>query len=298
MYFIKKYKRGVFVKYRKGMPMPEKLAKDTKYLLKMFLNLLRHGFTVKTIYVYPHYPSSGSTLYKIADHLGYNLTNIYHSHPDIIVYWEYLTFRKEYHHLENIDTRHVVNLHSRDISKVFVDNIFKEVFGYSTSIDPMTYDKPYVKKSDINARHDGEIVDRPGEVPAKGFIYQKLIDNSTDNNQVVDLRVPVIGETLSFIYLKYRDKSIRFTNSTSKTILTKTKDVFSDIEIEKINQFCNHINLDYGELDILRDNNDGKIYIVDVNNTPQGPPRKMACRDEKHAIRALSQAFKNHFLLT
>jgi hypothetical protein len=46
-------------------------------------------------------------------------------------------------------TKKVINLYSRDISKQFIDNIHKYVFGYSTIIDPLTYKGKIVKKNDI-----------------------------------------------------------------------------------------------------------------------------------------------------
>lgn len=35
---------------------------------------------------------------------------------------------------------------------------------------------------------------------------------------------------------------------------------------------CRIMGLDYGELDVLRDTEDGKLYVADVNNTPWDPP--------------------------
>jgi len=48
--------------------------------------------------------------------------------------------------------------------------------------------------------------------------------------------------------------------------------------------------LDYGELDVLRNKNDGKIYIVDVNNTPQGPPANTEKEQGIEAIRKIGEA--------
>lgn len=277
------------------MPFLEMLVKDVKYLVRRLMNYIRSGFKNKTIYIFPHYPSSGSTIYKVANVLECNLTNKQKVNNDISVYWEYNTHRTEYDHFTNMENHEVVNLFSRDISKVFVDKAFNEIFGYSTFIDPATYAKPFVKKNDINAKHDGEILTAATD-NEEGFIYQKLIDNSAENNMVVDIRVPVVKDVLDFVYLKYRDKNIRFTNSTSRTIVKSVNEVFSNEEIGLINNFCKHINLDYGELDVLRDNDDKKIYIVDVNNTPQGPPKNLNRKDSKESIIKIANEFKLHFL--
>jgi hypothetical protein len=34
------------------------------------------------------------------------------------------------------------------------------------------------------------------------------------------------------------------------------------------------MGLDYGELDAVRDAASGRLYVLDVNNTPFGPPAK------------------------
>ena len=291
-----KYKRGIFAKYHKAMPLPERISKDFRYGLRYIVNLIKTKGISKRMLVYPHYPSSGSTIYKIANHLGFSISNIPHKKYNIAVYWEYNTYRNEYQYPESLKNIPVINLYSRDIGKVFVDEAFKDVFGYSTFIDPETYTLPFVRKNDINAKHDGQIITSGNISPEPGYIYQRLIDNSTSDGMVLDYRVPVIINTLDFIYLKYRSREVRFTNSTSRTVVRKISDIFSPDEIEKINRFCKSINLEYGELDILRDNNDGRIYIVDVNNTPQGPPKHLNRTDNRQAIKKMSAAFKSYFL--
>ncbi len=43
-------------------------------------------------------------------------------------------------------------------------------------------------------------------------------------------------------------------------------------EISNLLQFCQLMGMDYGELDVLRDRQDGRIYVVDANSTPLPPP--------------------------
>ena len=56
-----------------------------------------------------------------------------------------------------------------------------------------------------------------------------------------------------------------------------------------------NLGLDYGEIDVLRDRNEGKIYIVDVNNNPAGPPEPISALDGNLAIVRLAEAFENTF---
>ncbi len=46
------------------------------------------------------------------------------------------------------------------------------------------------------------------------------------------------------------------------------EEVFTPEEIENILKLADQLNVDYGELDILRDNEDGKVWVLDVNKTP------------------------------
>jgi hypothetical protein len=187
-------------------------------------------------------------------------------------------------------------MYNRDISKILVEKNFNEIFGYSSFINPLEYKGKAVKKNDINAKHDGEIIDCPVQKIEEGFIYQKLIDNSFSDNLIMDIRVPVIKKTVDFVYLKYRYIDIRFKNITIKSEIKKTSEIFSSEEIILINEFCKKNHLEYGELDILRDKTDNRIYIIDVNNTPQGPPANTSKKDKKFALNEIAKEFAMNFL--
>jgi len=209
----------------------------------------------------------------------------------LAVYWEYATYREEFQLLESLKEQcPVLNLYSRDISKVAVDKIHREVFGYNTFVDALSYAGKVVQKNDVNAIHDGQILQGPLAKTEAGFIYQILIDNSFSTDLVLDIRVPVVGEALDFVYLKYRNIEERFKNTTVKTEVKAIGEILSQEELKLINHFCNKMALDYGELDVLRNKNDGKIYIVDVNNTPQGPPANTEKEQGIEAIRKIGEA--------
>lgn len=290
--FNEKY-RGRFNKYHKNMPFIEVVLKDINYLVLSLKNFFRNNFKNKSILVYPHYPSRGSTIYKAGKLLGYNITNKPKKSVKTAVYWEYLTFRKEFETLEEISkTKRVINLYSRDISKKFIDKIHQDVFGYATIVDPLIYNGKIVKKNDINAKHDGVIIQGPIDSVENGFIYQRLIDNSYSNDLVMDIRVPIVSKSLDFVYIKLRSIDERFKNTTVDTKTKNIHEILNKNEIEKINEYCSTLKLEYGELDVLRDKKDGKIYIVDVNNTPQGPPANTSKQDSTFALHKLASAFE------
>ncbi|MEA3448119.1 MAG: hypothetical protein U9Q98_06675 [Bacteroidota bacterium] len=275
------------------MPYSEMLMKDINYVFLACYHWLKNGFKTKTILVYPHYPSRRSTIYSLAKQLNYNVTNRPHNKFDFAIYWEYLTFRKEFEYLESI-ARHkkVINLYSRDISKKTVDQAVKSVFGYSTFINPLIYKGKIVKKNDINAIHDGTVLNGPVDKKEDGYIYQVLINNTTDDGMVVDIRVPIIFGALSFVYEKFKPEKDRFGHPATSHV-RNIHDMLSDKEIQDINRFCEHTNLEFGELDVLRDRDSGKIFIVDVNNTPQFQS-KLSPSDRQHALHKMADALKRN----
>jgi len=268
--------------------------KDVNYLFLACLHWFNNGFTSKTILVYPHYPSRRSTIYLIAKKLHYNITNKPAKGFDFALYWEYLTFREEYAYLEGIvHKKRVINLYSRDISKEAVDRAFKTVFGYSSFIDPLTHKGKFVKKNDINAIHDGTIVEGPVEHVEAGFVYQKLINNtSVDGSMVVDIRVPVIFGTLSFVYEKFKPVDDRFGHP-AKSVVRHIHDMLTEEEIHNINRFCEHMKLEFGEMDVLRDTDTGNIYVIDVNNTPQFQS-KLSPSDRNYALHEMGEVLENN----
>lgn len=254
------------------------------------------GHLAKTILFHPSKPGYSEVLYKVCNSLGYAITTATDSRPDLVIAYEDVTERGPSSVLAELaGDHHVVNHRCHDISKVRVEAVFHDVFGYGTFVDPRTHQGLCVVKSNENARHDGEMVACPTDSLRRDAVYQKLINNVV-GDEVLDMRVPIVGEQIPFVYLKYRSLKRRFSNMNTRVSIDSPESVFSDREIEKILDFVEELGLDYGELDILRDVDDRKIYIVDVNNTPCGPPNHLGRADGVRAIHMLSESFHAEFL--
>lgn len=167
-----------------------------------------------------------------------------------------------------------------DISKTHVAKVFEEVFGYALAVDPLTFEGKMVQKSELNAAHDGQVIEGPIENPLPGCVYQKVIDNRTDHGTVLDLRCPTAKGQVPLIYLKERPEHDRFKNYNTTCILGEVNDYLSLDEQKLIARFCEQMKLDWGGLDVLRHKGDGRIYIVDVNKTDMGPPMAMRTKDK------------------
>jgi len=296
MYFLKKYNRGIKNRYRENIPFTEKVIKDLGFQFGEAINFLRNGFKHKTLLVYPDFPSSKTVIRKICRRLNINLTNRIDRKFNWALYYEDDTFRTKFEPLESLDNIKAVNLQSRDISKMHVDQIHQETFGYNTQVDPLTYQGIGVKKSNINARHDGEVLDFPIAEAEEGYIYQRLINNQITDFEVLDMRVPIVNFRIPLLYLKYRKVTERFRNTTTRTLRADPNEHLSAVEQKTIIEFARKMKLEYGELDILRDLDDKRIYIVDVNNTPFGPPANISRKQGKEAITILANTFREQFL--
>lgn len=296
-----KKKRGLMNDYRAKMPLSELVFKDIFFLLKGMLNFFKNGFRNRTVLAYPEFPSRNSTFYKICTELNYNITNRINRNFCRAIFWEDATIREHNPNIEKISkTTKVINYSSRDIRKILVDQVHQEVFGYSTRLDPRKYEGKCVRKNDINASHDGQIIDCPISDLDQRYIYQKLIDNTYDDDHVVDIRVPIIGKTIPLVYFKYKPIDSRFGNfrmvkNVKSPEIHEPEAVFSKSEIHNIMEMAEKMNIEFGEMDILRDKDDKQIYVIDVNNTPTGPSN-FSKPEYKKAIKKLSSAFIKAFL--
>lgn len=187
----------------------------------------------------------------------------------------------------------VINRHCTDISKRHVAAVLKRTFGYDLAVDPTTHHGPMVEKSDGNYTHDGRVVEGPipRSAVVEGCVYQRLID-SREGEEAIDLRTPIYGGHIPLVYIKHRPLATRFANENTFVEVREPDEVYSAEEMDLLAKFVAEMRLDFGELDVLRDGQGGRIYVVDVANTPAGPPNGLPQAPARRAIRRLSCAFR------
>lgn len=280
-------------------------------------NLIRNLITTtqkitknrKIILFYPDTPSSGFMISQILYFLGYAVTNNPDHKFDFAIKWKDATFSPRDHILCRLSAQNInmVNINCEDISKTHVDKVFHSVFGYSATVDPLTYTGKCVVKSNLNAQGNEKIITCPIDTIETGVVYNKLIDNEVEDGIVLNHRVPVFKHVIPFVSLRKSPVKQRFggIGGVISVQSVPAHDVFSEGEVCKILSFCQKIRLDYGELDILRDRNDKQLYIIDANNTPYSvmlrsnplklPPNKRLISPKERFImlQELVQAFKD-----
>ncbi len=272
-----------------------KIEEQINFLFKYRVGFIPKIFSPRAkVYFYPQPPHHRTIIFKVCKELGIKIITNPKAKYNFAFFWDDSTFCDE-SKLPAIQINNI-NGHCKDISKEKVDKVFPQVFGYDLSVDPLIYKGKCVIKSNENAQHDGRVIECPVNKLEEGVVYQKIIDNKFDENSVVDIRVPILGNTIPLVYYKFKTFEKRFTNDIFKAELHKTEDVLSAEEIKNILSFAKEMKLDYGELDILRNREDNKIYIVDVNKTPWGPPATLPEEDCETAIEKMSDVFERSFL--
>ena len=183
------------------------------------------------------------------------------------------------------------NGHCLDISKSTLDRHHHDVFGYGVNVDPTTHSGLMLEKSEGNAVHDGCEIEGPIDPNQvkEDKVYQRIIDNRTESSLFEDLRVVVINGQVPVVYRKRKSGEVRYTNETVEVDLAESpKTVLSEAEMVQIASISAKMCAEFAELDVLRDRQDGRIYCVDLNPTPYGPPAGLKESDRKSAVQQVS----------
>jgi hypothetical protein len=215
------------------------------------------------------------------------------AHADVVMHFEDATYSPNDAPTRLQRGAKLVNFGCTDVSKTNVSRASGAAFGRPLAIDPTTHVGPAVEKSEINAAHDGRIVQCPTR-PIPGRVYQRVIDNRMVANPdlVEDLRTCTVGGKPVCVFIKRRQVTKRFLNTNTEVLLRRPEEVFSPEEVAQIGAFTREIGLDWGGVDVLRDRADGNLYIVDANKTDMGPPIGLNLADKLVATRQLANAFR------
>jgi hypothetical protein len=283
-----------FVWFRNTLHVREKFAN-----IPPAVNLLSSGWSAwwprKTVLFFPEVPHWDAMEFKLCALLGYAMTPDPNQKFDVAFKRKDATF-SDSALLQRVPLSEdrILNARSVDISKRTVAKVFGDVFGYPLGVDPTRFDGAMVEKSDANSAHDGRVLQGPlpPEDLRPGRVYQRLIDNASDEKGLMlDYRLPIYGDEMPLVYLKYRPVETRFFWKNAFVKLGEPRALFSRQELDKILLLARRMGIDYGEFDVLRDR-DGRIYVTDTNNTPGGPPLALTPSDQKIALGSLVESFR------
>jgi hypothetical protein len=274
--------------YPKRMLFLERVGKEVRFRKAVRGSAQIHG-QPQFVLVHPDWPSKRASIMAYADALGWAVTN----RKDTPARFKGAV-RIQLAFDDRTEKRQAQpgmwNGHCLDISKSTLDHHHRAVFGYGLAVDPTAHTGPMLEKSEGNAVHDGREIQGPLD-PSQiqpGKVYQRILDNRTEQGLYEDLRVVVIDGQLPVVYRKRKSQDVRYTNETAEVDLaTSPKSVLSDAEIAQILAISARMCAEFAELDVLRDRQDGRIYCVDLNPTPYGPPAGIKEMDRIVAIESV-----------
>lgn len=276
-------------------PWSERVFKQLRHHTMWLWYFLKSQKKPPVLFVYPDLPSRRSSLYKMCQVLEWELTNMPRPQVLGILKFEDQT-RKNSDLPSGIAHADLIhwNRNCRDIRKSTLDSFHQEIFGYGIGLDPTAHVGEMVKKSEENAKHDGQVILGPLAIHAiqKSSVYQRVIDNRNEEGSYFDLRVVWINGVFPVMYQKFKDEKVRFTNETTSAKLVKIHDWISQEQKKKIARLLKAMHVDFAEIDVLIDRSSQLIFVVDVNPTPWGPPAQLNPRDQQIAISLSAEALK------
>jgi len=234
------------------------------------------------ILIYPDHLPDNSKIIMILDYLQYPYTYDVTEDYDLV----FNSNMKVIHKFDLDTDKPVINIHCEDVSKQFVSDRWAEISGNDISIDPRTFRGYCVEKPNLlQGANTGNVVECPYE-PKKDYVYQRIVDTRTSEAEIVDYRPVIMGFDIVMVIAKRRSITNLFGNGYRYELV---EGVFTEEEEEQLIEFS--MFFDYGEMDVMRSNYDGKLYVVDVNNIPGYG----YFRHEDLLIKT-AEEFKKHFL--
>ena len=274
--------------YPERMPMLERIGKEWRFRKAVEASKQAHG-QPQFVLVHPDWPSKRASIMAYVDALKWVVTN----RSEIPAQFNGTTVLRLAFD-DRTEKRQAQpgfwNGHCLDISKSTLDRHQHDVFGYGVNVDPTTHEGPMLEKSEGNAVHDGREIEGPlsQDYLQSGKVYQRIIDNRTESGLFEDLRVVVIRGEVLVVYRKRKSGEVRYTNETAEVDLADSpKTVFSEAEMDQIVSLSAKMCAEFAGLDVLRDRQDGRIYCVDLNPTPYGPPAGLKESDRAVALRLI-----------
>ena len=271
--------------YPNRMPLLERIGKELRFRKAVKASAEEHG-QPQFVLVHPDWPSKRASIMAFADALKWVVTNRLDT-PARFKGTVALKLAFDDRTEKRQAQPGFWNGHCLDISKSTLDRHHHDVFGYGLSVDPTAHTGPMLEKSEGNAVHDGREIEGPlsSDHLQSDKVYQRIIDNRTDGGFFEDLRVVVIQGEVPVVYRKRKTGAVRYTNETAEVDLAESPNtVLSDTEMNQIASLSAKMCAEFAELDVLRDRQDGRIYCVDLNPTPYGPPAGLIESDQKEAI--------------
>ena len=279
--------------YPPEIPWLDRGLKQVRHIAWWIGRICITGKRPPALLVWPEMPSRRAALHKMVRTLNWEVTNRPRRHAIAGIRFADRTDKGlAFNPPASMDGIQWWNRNCNDIRKSTLESAHQAAFGYGMEIDPLTYSGLMVEKSDENAQHDGRLIQGPldSQELRENAVYQVNIENVDSDGRHFDYRLMYLLGTFPIIYQKFKPAEARFTNLTDGVELLNDHSCFTSKEFASIAKLAALMGVDYAEFDVLRDRSSGKIYAVDINPTPWGPPAQLDSTASRTAIHRMAQA--------
>lgn len=274
------------------------LARLSRIYAPWFLRAIARNGGVRRAALFPMrlgelQPAQGYLLWKIFAACGV-VPSASSTVPDVAVAWRPETCYEPVPAPAHLNGVRVLNARCTDVRKSTVGRVFREVFGYSLDVNPLTFTGAMVRKSERNGAHDERIVQGPLTETEAGYVYQRLVSDPADDG-FREYRVLVAGAKAAAAYRLYQPLEDRFRYFSVRAERVDVGVVFSECERARLAAFNERMGLDVGALDVLRDPADDRVYVIDCNPTATGPSDLLSPTDRATIVSELAAAFERAY---
>lgn len=184
-----------------------------------------------------------------------------------------------------------LNLRCSALSRIDVDERFRDVFGYGLYVDPRCYAGAVFRRP-IRGADDLRLFHGPLLRAEDGFVYQPAMSYGTLRGTIEWCAFVVAARIVAVhrVFKTMQDGELQTQAELSSAYLA-----FSDAETERLEAFCESAALDFGVLEILRDERTQRLYVRECDVDPPTVTRDLPERDRKRIVRDTAAAFTREF---
>ena len=236
--------------------------------------------------VYPDKLGSNFKIKMILDYLNHPYTYDINDDYDIV----FNSSLAPLHRFGLNTDKFVINGRCNNVLKDYVDRVWGDVYGCCLTVNPLIHNGYCIEKPLTQGTNSGNVILCPHE-KSQDKIYLRWVDTRDENGSLNDYRVVICDGEIVLVLIKKKQYDSFFSFDMKNFIQRPWEELFSVTEKNHILEFSDIVGLDFGEIDVLRSNFDGKIYVVDVNNlSGYGYFR------DKEYVHYLSNIFKRAYL--
>ncbi|MBV9270425.1 MAG: glycosyltransferase [Candidatus Eremiobacteraeota bacterium] len=176
-------------------------------------------------------------------------------------------------------------------SRAEIDAAFRKIFGYGLFVDPRTYTGAIYRRP-VRGADEPRLFHGPLLRAEDGFVYQPAFSYSTLRG-MLEWHAFVVGRRIVAVHRFFKTTQDGEPHSAAE--YSSPYLAFSDDEAAKLEAFCEQIGLDFGVVEISRDENDQRLYVRECDLNPPAITRAISEPERRHLVQTIASAYATNF---